>query len=357
MGGVNTPHPKEGDSKHASAPPPAPHKVKAMLAKLADLPKQAEEKAKTERELRADLATALGRIRELERQDKQAAPAPIISKNALTDGDRLQLRNVIADFQTFQQSISSKSDEAIARIVEQTKLAVEDAAKTLMVDAARMKDRFADRMENPRLIRVIQKLEAANETTVHFPNGSSISGITRINRAPEQEFRGGNRGGGKTRMMSGSSDLPPGELKILTAAASYANGVERSNLTVLAGYKKSSRDVYISRLVGRGLVAIMGGKIAATTEGVAALGPHFRPLPTGKALYEWWSTRLPSGELTILAFLMSHRGQWINRDQITTSTNYKKSSRDVYISRLSSRGLVETGSGGSVRAAAQLFDR
>lgn len=62
-GKVQTSHPQPGSAKHAAEPPPPPEKVMALLPKLADLPKEAEEKARTVedfkrqiRELRADLA-------------------------------------------------------------------------------------------------------------------------------------------------------------------------------------------------------------------------------------------------------------------------------------------------------------
>jgi hypothetical protein len=49
-------------------PPPAPAAIQKLLPRLADLPQEAEKKAKTEEELRADLRTAQQRIRELEKQ-------------------------------------------------------------------------------------------------------------------------------------------------------------------------------------------------------------------------------------------------------------------------------------------------
>lgn len=47
VGAVETTHPEAGSAKHAAEPPPTPQKIKALLPSLADLPKEAEEKAKT----------------------------------------------------------------------------------------------------------------------------------------------------------------------------------------------------------------------------------------------------------------------------------------------------------------------
>jgi hypothetical protein len=52
---VQTKHPESGSSKFSSEPPPAPEKVKMLLPKLSDLPKEAEAKAKTEADLRKEL--------------------------------------------------------------------------------------------------------------------------------------------------------------------------------------------------------------------------------------------------------------------------------------------------------------
>ena len=40
----------------------------------------------------------------------------------------------------------------------------------------------------------------------------------------------------------------PGEIKILTAVAQHPGGVTREQLSVLTGYKRSSRDTYLLRL-------------------------------------------------------------------------------------------------------------
>jgi hypothetical protein len=55
IGKVETTHAEPGSSKHAAAAPPAPAKIQSLLPKLSDLPKEAEQKAKTEQDLRADI--------------------------------------------------------------------------------------------------------------------------------------------------------------------------------------------------------------------------------------------------------------------------------------------------------------
>lgn len=67
VGQVHTTHPQPGD-RGQSAPPPAPAQMKAILAKLADLPKEAEQEEGEVERLR-------GRVAELERAQRAAPGA------------------------------------------------------------------------------------------------------------------------------------------------------------------------------------------------------------------------------------------------------------------------------------------
>jgi uncharacterized protein len=145
-----------------------------------------------------------------------------------------------------------------------------------------------------------------------------------------------------------------GERRVLTAIAQYPQGASRNQLTVLTGYKRSSRDTYISRLRAAGLVEIFGGgSVVATNQGLVALGSDFSPLPTGDALRAYWMDRLPKGEAEILHTLVSVWPQGKPRDTIE---GYKRSSRDAYLSRLEAKRLVQRHGPGIVRASDQLFE-
>jgi hypothetical protein len=74
IGDVQTEHPEAG--RRQSAPPPPTAKIRHLLPQLADLPKEAEEKLMTEKDLKA-------RIAELERAAK-LVPAPIVQKTGKT---------------------------------------------------------------------------------------------------------------------------------------------------------------------------------------------------------------------------------------------------------------------------------
>lgn len=149
------------------------------------------------------------------------------------------------------------------------------------------------------------------------------------------------------------SALPPGERAVLIAACQY-QGVDRDQLSVLTGYKRSSRDAYIARLREKGLIEISGQTVTPTQAGVDALGSDYEPLPTGQALQDYWFARLPEGERRILMALVEKYPSAVDRSAIDQATGFKRSTRDAYIQRLKSRRLVEM-QGSAVAAAACLF--
>lgn len=151
-----------------------------------------------------------------------------------------------------------------------------------------------------------------------------------------------------------ATGLPPGELRILTAIAQEREPVTREQLTVLTGYKRSSRDTYIFRLRERGFVKHDALTVWATPEGIKALGPKFERLPTGAALRKYWVDRLRGGEGMILNLLLNAHPKALSRDQLSELSGYKRSSRDTYIYRLGLRNLVTTDQEG-VRASDVLF--
>lgn len=153
-------------------------------------------------------------------------------------------------------------------------------------------------------------------------------------------------------------DLPKGERAILTAAAQYPEGgVTREQLSVLTGYKASSRNTYLQRLQLRDFVRVLAnGSIVATDAGISALGDGFEPLPTGVDLRVYWLNRLPIGEQAILKELIDAHPEGLDRGELSARTRYKPSSRNTYIQRLGSRKLITIAGDGSVAASDILFD-
>lgn len=152
----------------------------------------------------------------------------------------------------------------------------------------------------------------------------------------------------------GTGNLPKGEAAILSACIQFPDGLRREQLTVLTGYKRSSRDAYIQRLREKGFVVANGDSVQATEDGIAAL-PDAEPLPTGIELQNYWLARLPEGERAILQILIDAYPNAVERNDLEESTGYKRSSRDAYLQRMRAKQLIEEPSRGTVSASENLF--
>ena len=149
-------------------------------------------------------------------------------------------------------------------------------------------------------------------------------------------------------------ELPKGEAAVLSALIQFPAGLRREQLTVLTGYKRSSRDAYIQRLREKGLVDDQRTLVVANDAGRSAL-PNAEPLPTGPELQEYWLSRLPEGERAILQQLIDAYPNPVDRDELSEATGYKRSSRDAYLQRLRAKELVEGDWKGAVLASKELF--
>lgn len=144
-----------------------------------------------------------------------------------------------------------------------------------------------------------------------------------------------------------SADAGPigkGEVDILRAVVA-TGGASREYVTLLTGFKKSTRNAYVQRLTARGLVVVDADRVTATAAGVAVAGPVERP-PEGAALREWWYGRLPAGESVLLRLIVDGTA---NRDALTEASGFKKSTRNAYLQRLAARGLIVVGDDDALR--------
>jgi hypothetical protein len=107
VSGVETTHPEVGWSKKkAQAAPATPEEIKKFLPRLSDLPKEAEQKARTEQELRAEIAQLK---RELATRPVQMEPViqrvevPVFGQEEIESIDRIAkeihlIRDVVGSF-------------------------------------------------------------------------------------------------------------------------------------------------------------------------------------------------------------------------------------------------------------------
>lgn len=319
VGPVQTTHPKAGAHIATVVPPPTA-KVKALLPKLSDLPAEAEAREKTVTDFKKEIVTLRRELSEA-RKAQPAAIATRVEVPVLRQKALAGLERVLKACETACNRLDRHSDS----------LAI--ASTTIATALARVGDQP-------------QRQVATSERSAG--TAKRLDGRPRRVAEPRQKI--------VNHVDMGELDmrLPPGEYATLVATLQYQDGLDRKRLSVLTGYKRSSRDAYITRLVQKGLIEVNGGLLFSTDAGMDAL-PDFKPLPTGSDLVSYWLDRLPEGERATLDVLLKAHGKPVARERIDEVTDYKRSSRDAYLTRLKARGLVEFSGRGTVQASAELF--
>jgi uncharacterized protein DUF87 len=361
-GPVLTTHP-DPLKKGAATPPPAPSdKVRALLAKLADLPQEAVQEAQ-------DIAGLRKQVADLQRQLRQAERPASAAPAAKTIGDSAALRKQVAALERTLAGASKEAEKQIARAVKAARLEALEHGKKLGAwerrrDVARELDRVMAPLNSMqvRLAEIGEPPAApehwsqAPEISLAAPTESRGPSFGRATPSGESRVQTPRSAPSSASANGASEDLGRGERVCLIAIAQHDNGVTREQLTVLTGYKRSTRNTYLQRLGASGLIEGQGERILATDQGIAVLGDDFEPLPLGAALRERVLSELPEGERRILELAIERYPEAVDRESISESTGYTRSSRNTYLQRLGARELIKAEAGGQVRAAAQLFD-
>lgn len=306
IGDVKVKPPKRGQSR-TTPPPPSAH-VKQILGKLSDIPQEAAEEAKTVMDLKKELSTL------------QRHKCPSVSTYD-PEKMRQEAEKLVMKAKT---ELEKSFDDELRRFKKQVGTIKELLKKIGTIF--------------PSLMKVIDDIEEGKVSNIPIPTFKlpaptmvkpQIAKNTVLNTAKAP-----------SPLSTPDGGLPVGEKKILAAVAQYPNGASREQLTVLTGYKSSSRNTYLQRLSQRGYVNSAGSEIVPTQEGIDALGSDYKPLPEGEELRQYWLNELPEGEAKILSALIEHHPTPLERSVISELTGYKDSSRNTYLQRLSSRQLV-----------------
>lgn len=308
--------------------PPTP-KIKAILAKLADLPGEAKKEEDSIAELKAQVISLKNANNTFARDAiKKPEDPKVMEKYA--DGIIMkrddQWKKIVLNWMSYSKQLLrniGKADE----ILKSFKANMPDVSP----DAPAKETKW---FLGSEMKRQAVRLPALPQGKMLNPEYSKDSFLITGSNAP----------------------LGKGETTVLKAIAQQGEeGITRGHLTTLTGYKRSTRDTYLQRLAAQGYTGnIGGGRITISSTGLDKLG-DFDPLPTGQDLREHLLNTLPEGESKILGILFQSHPHVIARETIGEASGYARSSRDTYIQRLSSRELVESSQDG-VKAVDKLFE-
>lgn len=356
VGPVQTHHPKAGSRSHVKIAPPT-SKIKAVLSKLADLPAEAEQELRTISEFKNKIVQ-LEHDKAVLIREKGSTKITPDPKIVQADIDKALKPHIIA-FGSIENAYKNKISQY----------------KTLAENVISFAFKFAQDIKNIKLPDENVGASYAPEKIKPFyvdtdPGNKAKKAGTGLASALN-EFVDSN-----SKFTERSSDSMPksrpenlvivddvekvqlksGVLAIMKAAAQYQEGISRKHLTVLTGYKRSSRDAYIHRLRQAGYITQDGENLIPTQAGIEALGSDYKPLPIGEDLRTHLMQTLPEGEKKILAILIEsfHTSAGVTREHLSEATGYQRSSRDAYIHRLKSRNLIIINDG-LVRASSRLM--
>lgn len=142
-----------------------------------------------------------------------------------------------------------------------------------------------------------------------------------------------------------SGKLGKREKSILTVLAQYPDGRTQRQIALLTGYspKSSTIGAGLSNLRKHGYVTSGGSVVAATREGVEALGDDYEPLPQGQALYDYWMGELGSRERAFLPILVAAYPNPVTHAELAEATGYSPESSTIGagMSKLRGLGLVD----------------
>lgn len=316
FGAVHTTHPEPGKQQKAAPPPPL-SKIKALLPQLKDLPQEAEAEAKTVVQMRERIATLEDKLAAADRESCQRPEdtQPLIDAAVAA---------AMADVRAKGQAALSRLRVFLGQLTDSlgTLNTATQSASTTLED---LRDVFSS-----------ESMSITPESTRRLV---SIMAVAPYNERPVQ----------RERRVSATEDeikLGAGERKVMIAVAQSAKATPEQ-ISVLTGFKRSTRDAYLQRLRTAGcVVRLNDGQHAPTEDGIRWLGNDYVPLPTGRALRDHWLSTLPQGESAVLRTVLQTPG--ITREAIGEATGFKRSTRDAYIQRLMTRKLVESANGGVV---------
>jgi hypothetical protein len=271
---VETSHPEMGSGKHSAVIPPAPEKIKALLPKLADLPKEAEDRVRTEADFRKE-------IRDLQTKLKAAEQKQPVPAETSTRADKAQMRTLRAALEDAMKVIAKitahgfdgakikteEIEQALAKTAHELECMAARAIASRQASFDQVKgeaDRILARLE--KLLGEEQQINVAVDVVHNEP-------IT-IRQTPER----------CPVLPVAANGFSPAQYRIIQAAASFhAIGIQEISkkwLSARAGasHKSSAYNNNLGALRSRGILDYRNGNVYLTAAGIEAAAPHSQPL-------------------------------------------------------------------------------
>lgn len=304
VGNVETTHPEAGSARHAAEPPPTPQKIKALLPSLADLPKEAEEKARS-------IADLQKQVRELKSE---------LSKRPT------EVQNVVEEKIVEVPIVKPEQLQELAGQVQELR----QIADTLT--AALGSARRAPAVQQQKPIPQVRPATRPVPRPASTPNNGDLSG-------PEQNILD----------------------QLAELEALGINRPEKSQLALMAGYTNFRSGGFsepLARLQQSGMLTYPSqGYVEITEAGRQSARPSAQPLST-EELHDRLCRKLGGAEERILREVIANYPEEINKDELGLKlgyTNPRSGGFSEPVGRLRSLGIIEYPNRGTVKCSEWLF--
>lgn len=306
--------PKAG-AQRATEPPPPTAQVKALLPKLGDLPKEADTKAKTEAELKAE-------VRRLTMELAQAKKGPVAVMAARRVGSPAP-----APTKTIRVEVPIVKPADVVRL---------ERAIVKMLEAAKLTGGAAEGLR-VRLAAIDKGVKPALTPTPLRPPIRDPKPFTPTPPPVVRDY-GGHRPGlpsreaiDRAKALDTAGDEPTldkAERAILAVLAQNPDGCNSGKLTLLAGYRWSGgfRNS-LGALRSKGFISGQNTGVMKITEAgqqmIQAIG--YLPLPIGRELVDYWMKHPSFGacERKILEALYSSEPDGLTSQSLVEETGYQ----------------------------------
>jgi len=352
VGEVATTHPKAGSAKHGDEPPPAPEAIAKLLPKLADLPKAAEEKARTEADLRREIRdlknqmrTAPGKSVDVKVADPKAIDRAVRPLKAMLE----EAMKVIVKVNAIGFDQAGMKPEEVAKAFEATAREISRISKAGLEKRAAEFDRLK-REANlvlSRLKSLLEKEDVAVTVDVRHNQPFTVSPASAAPRKP----------------VESNGDLSRPQMKILAALAEFqAIGVNEPNRSMVAswcGVKAGTGSFknYLSELRVRGYIADgRDERLSLTPEGERH-APEVASVMSTEELLQRSASIFGATPAKILRLIHAEHPNFVEREKLGNALGISSETGSFknYISELRTAGMIEDGPDRSLKAADWLF--
>lgn len=333
IGPVATSHPRIGHVARVTKPTDA---VRAALAKLGDLPKEAEEEARTNSELRAQVA-------ELKRHRcPKVEPSEVVS----------------AKVESLAKSMAEK-------MVESARKDMEDIACREVNRLAAALEKIGEDARGVLAVRTVLRREFKHvKLPLLFsgpldPNGLLMPGKITAPMPRPFVYHGTLPEKTKPKRDLRLSDVAPtplgGRARLMVAILAARPNITRDQLALHACLVNPSGNFSdrLSEIRSRGWLVEDGTLLSLSPSADLAGLP---PVPTYEQVLAEWNSKLGGKARMMLAHLIENRGTFITRADLATAVGLVNPSGNFSdrLSELRSKGLVHDVAGG-IRVSEDLF--